>query len=268
MAITKKWATDGPFKLLSTPRAALKGKPETKASKNASEMALVHNILLRGLNSIYLQAPNVKEPVDIMDFMTFSDCWSRVLHAHHLTEETVYFPLLEEQTRQKGAMQNNHSEHEAFLPGLVAFDKFVSAASDDFTLYDSAQFIKLIDDMGPPLEKHLHHEVKVLVDLEKDEAIDWDLMGKTMAQQSKKTADRVGSTTYPLLNSIAYVREVPFMITNSDVSYESGIHGERFPPFPWFVGQIFRWYYVPQLYGAWRFSCCDDYGLPRDLLFV
>jgi len=167
-------------------------------------MALVHNVLLRGLNSIYLQAPNVKYPMDIMDFMVFSDCWSRVLHAHHLTEETVYFPLLEQQSSKKGVMETNHNEHEAFLPGLVAFDNFVSAAADDFVLYDPAKFTKLIDDMGPPLEKHLHHEVKVLVDLEKDEAIDWDLMGKTMAAESKKTADRVGSTTSPLLNSPAY----------------------------------------------------------------
>ncbi|TVY45316.1 hypothetical protein LSUB1_G000957, partial [Lachnellula subtilissima] len=254
MAVTKKWATDGPFKLLSTPRAALKGAPESKASKNASEMALVHNVLLRGLNSIYLQAPNVKDPMDIMDFMVFSDCWSRVLHAHHLTEETVYFPLLEQQSSQKGVMETNHNEHEAFLPALVAFDNFVSAAADDFVLYDPAQFTKLIDDMGAPLEKHLRHEVKVLVDLEKDEAIDWDLMGKTMAAESKKTADRI--------------REVPFMITNSDVTYEGGIHGERFPPFPWFVGQIFRWIYVPRLCAAWKFSCCDDYGLPKDLPFV
>ena len=59
--------------------------------------------------------------------------------------------------------------------------------------------------MGTPLEKHLHHEDKVLVDLEKDEAIDWDLMGKTMAQQSKKTADRVGRTTYPLLRTFPYI---------------------------------------------------------------
>lgn len=66
----------------------------------------------------------------------------------------------------------------------------------------------------------------------------------------------------------AKVKEVPFIITNSDVTYEDGIHGPRFPPFPWLVGQIFRWVYIPQLKGAWRFSSCDDYGVPKELPFV
>lgn len=167
------------------------GAPETKASRNATEMALVHNVLLRALNSIYIQAPNIEEAGDIIDFMSFLDCWSRVLHAHHLTEETVYFPLLEKQTKHKGVMGRNHDEHEAFLPGLVALDNFVVAVTDDVKAYDSTQLLKLIDEMGPPLEKHLHHEVEVLIDLGKDEGIDWELMGKTMAQESKKTADRV-----------------------------------------------------------------------------
>lgn len=57
-------------------------------------------------------------------------------------------------------------------------------------------------------------------------------------------------------------------MTNSDVTYESGIHGDRFPPFPWLVGQLFRWWYVPRLRGAWRFSSCDDYGMPKQLPFA
>ncbi|RDW65618.1 hypothetical protein BP5796_10310 [Coleophoma crateriformis] len=230
------------------------GAPESKASKNASEMALVHNVVLRGLNCIYLQAPNVTDPKDIADFMLFCDAWSCVLHSHHLTEETVYFPLLEGQCQEKGVMSRNHAEHEAFLPGLLRFDAFVSRVKDSGEPYDAAELIKIIDTFGGALERHLHHEIEGLVGLEKDQSIDWDLVGKSMAQHSKKVADRV--------------REVPFIITNSDMTYESGIHGVRFPPFPWFVHQIFRWVYVPQLQGAWRFSSCDDYGLPKELPFA
>ncbi|KAE8445570.1 hypothetical protein EG329_013334 [Mollisiaceae sp. DMI_Dod_QoI] len=252
MSTEKKWA-DGPFKLLSTPRVALNGKPESGASKNASEMALIHNIILRGLNCVYLQARNVQSIQDIQDFMTFCDAWSCTLHSHHKTEETVYFPLLDQQCREKGVASKNHDEHETFLPGLVAFDKFVTGVKEGGS-YDKGIFIEILDDLGPKLEAHLISEIGLLESLEKDDGIDWDLLGKTMAQHSKKVADRV--------------REVPFLITNSDITYESGIHGARFPPFPWFVSQIFRWVYIPQLKGAWRFASCDDYGVPKELAFA
>jgi len=193
----------------------------------------------------------VKNSEDVADFMKFCDAWSCVLHSHHNTEETVYFPLLEDQTKHKGVMAHNHEEHETFVPGLLAFDAFIGGIKDRGAVYDAPQLLKLIDDFGPALEKHLHNEVGVLEELGKDEQINWDLMGKTMAAHSKKVADRI--------------REVPFLITNSDVTYEAGIHGERFPPFPWFVGQIFRWVYIPMMKGAWRFSSCDDYGVPKEL---
>jgi len=248
-----RWA-DGPFKLLSTPRAALKGAPESKASVNVSEMALLHNVIFRGLNCIYLQAPNIKYQEDIMDFLTFCDAWSYTLRSHHNTEETVYFPLVEEQSTRKGVMAQNHAEHEAFLPGLAAFDKFVTDVKASPESYNGLRLVELIDDFGPVLETHLRNEITLLSSLEKDEQMDWDLLGKTISQHSKKVADRV--------------REVPFLITNSDVTYESGIHGVRFPPFPWLIGVLFRWVYVPQLKGAWRFSSCDDYGIPKDLPFA
>jgi len=216
-------------------------------------MALVHNVLLRGLNSIYLQAPYILAS-DVPDFMTFCTCWSTVLHTHHTTEETVYFPLLESMATEKGVMQRNHEEHESFLKGFLAFDVYVSGVRDNGKEYDGGEVVRLIDAFGPALESHLRSEIGLLQSLEKDEGVDWGLMGKTMAGQSKKVSDRV--------------KEVPFLITNSDVTYESGIHGPRFPPFPWAIGQLFRWVYIPQLKGAWRFSSCDDYGVPKELPFA
>lgn len=202
----KKWA-DGPYKLLPTPRSALnvkfskslqrtaadnlfQGQPESGASRNASEMALIHNILLRGLNCITLQAPNVKKPEDIADFMAFCDAWSCTLRSHHNTEETVYFPLLEEQCQEKGVMARNHAEHETFLPGLLAFDEYISNFKADVKSYDGNRVVRLVEDLGPALEAHLRNEIVVLEGLAKDEQIDWDLLGKTMAKHSKKVADR------------------------------------------------------------------------------
>jgi hemerythrin-like domain-containing protein len=206
MSSSKNWA-DGPYKLLSTPRAALKvktmpnihwsnidslsqGESESSASRNASEMALIHNIVLRGLNCITLQANNVKNLEDIVDFMAFCDAWSCVLHSHHNTEETVYFPLLEEQSSEKGVMARNHAEHETFVPGLLALDAYVRSVKDDAKTYDSSKLLKITGDLGPALEAHLRNEIALLESLAKDEKIDWDLLGKTMAAHSKKVADR------------------------------------------------------------------------------
>jgi hypothetical protein len=37
-------------------------------------MALVHNVIIRALNSIYLQAPHVR-PEDVKDFLAYCFCW-------------------------------------------------------------------------------------------------------------------------------------------------------------------------------------------------
>jgi hypothetical protein len=94
-------------------------------------MALIHNILLRGLNCIYLQAPNISNLSDIQDFMAFCDAWSCTLHSHHKAEETVYFPLLKQQYHEKGVQARNHAEHETFLQGLLVFDVFIAEAKDN-----------------------------------------------------------------------------------------------------------------------------------------
>lgn len=82
---TKQWA-DSPFKLIETPRHKLDPTPgrrdlskESGAFGHANEMALVHNVLIRALNCIYLQAPNIKNPKDITDFLTFMHSWSLFL---------------------------------------------------------------------------------------------------------------------------------------------------------------------------------------------
>jgi hemerythrin-like domain-containing protein len=153
-------------------------------------MALIHNIILRGLNCIVLQAKNVKKPEDILDFMAFCDAWTCVLKSHHNTEETVYFPLLEEQSTSKGVMAKNHAEHETFLAGLLALDEYIGIVKADVKSYDGSK-VKITEDLGPALETHLRNEIVLLESLAKDEKIDWSLLGKTMAAHSKKVTDRV-----------------------------------------------------------------------------
>lgn len=49
-------------------------KANDQYAEAASIMVLVHNVIIRGLNSIYKQAPHVK-PEDYADFIAYATCW-------------------------------------------------------------------------------------------------------------------------------------------------------------------------------------------------
>lgn len=106
-------------------------------------MALIHNILLRGLNSIYNQALNISFSEDVTDFMIFCDAWSCTMHSHHKTEEEVYFPMLEEQCTKKGVASRNHDEHETFLRGFGVFDEFVRGVREGEREYGGLDLVRL-----------------------------------------------------------------------------------------------------------------------------
>jgi hemerythrin-like domain-containing protein len=76
-------------------------------------MALGHNAIIRGLNSIYLQAPNIT-PKDNTDFINYAKCWHEVLNGHHEMEETHLFPAIEAKTGEKGIMAGNVEQHRQF----------------------------------------------------------------------------------------------------------------------------------------------------------
>lgn len=102
----------------------------------------------------------------------------------------------------KGVAGKNHDEHETFLPGLVKFDELVKGVKDGGKEYDGGELGRLIEEFGPKLEAHLRSEIELLLSLEADEGIDWDLLGKTMAAHSKKVADRVSPPTSVLLGPV------------------------------------------------------------------
>jgi hypothetical protein len=52
-------------------------------------MALAHNIMVRNLNAVYLQAPNITKKDDIADFIVFVQTLCEEIHHHHSGEEEV-----------------------------------------------------------------------------------------------------------------------------------------------------------------------------------
>jgi len=88
-------------------------------------MAVFHNLLLRSLNTIYLQAPYVKD-ADKKAFVGYSYCWYDAIDAHHTGEEKEFFPWIEEAAGEKGIMDANveqHSQYQiSFVPLVVPVD--------------------------------------------------------------------------------------------------------------------------------------------------
>lgn len=101
------WA-DGPLPLIETPQYAT--KKDDIWTKGATHMALLHNAILRGFNTVYLQAPHIKD-VDKADFVGYSLAWFRFVKSHHDDEEAELFPKVEEVLKEKGIWEETHKEH-------------------------------------------------------------------------------------------------------------------------------------------------------------
>lgn len=104
---SKPWA-DKPMKLVATPLHDT--KKTDLFSTGASHMALLHNSIFRGFNSIYHQAPHVKD-ADKADFVGYSLTWFKFVKSHHDDEEQTLFPKVEELLGDTTVFAETHKEH-------------------------------------------------------------------------------------------------------------------------------------------------------------
>jgi hypothetical protein len=130
----------------------------------ASEMCHVHNMINRGLNSIYLQAPHIT-PTDEKPFCKYVLGWYNLLHSHHSGEERDFFPTVEKMTGVKGIMDNNIDQHKAFHDGMDSLKAFADGVLADEQKYDGSRLVALIDSFGPALMQHLADEIPTILSL-------------------------------------------------------------------------------------------------------
>jgi hemerythrin-like domain-containing protein len=157
-------------------------------------MALVHNSIIRILNCIYLQAPNVKEVKDISDFTTFMHAWVVLIHEHHGNEEKFFFPWLEEEIGVENYMAKCVEQHHAFDPGFKEFEAYVNALIEKKEVYDASRVLKIIDEFGPLLTVHLKDEITAFEELQSlGDKINWKKWNKKVSDLAVKTAATVGA---------------------------------------------------------------------------
>lgn len=109
------------MKLVATP--IYETKKNDLFSTGASHMALLHNSIFRGYNSIYLQAPHVKD-ADKPDFVGYCLTWYKFVKSHHDDEEESLFTKVEDLLDDKAVFEETHKEHRMYLP--PSRDKYVA----------------------------------------------------------------------------------------------------------------------------------------------
>lgn len=261
----KQWA-DGPFELISS--SVLGYQPGEKIKpihECAEEMIIIHNVLLRGINSIYHQCttieslPNAKAV--IADFAHYALQWGEVIEEHHHNEEAIFFPELAKVVGKPELMGAEIAQHHAFHDGLAGYIAYLKGVVDGKETYDGSKLRGIIDALMPPLREHLMHEVNTLKGFDQyDEKTQQELVvtNKRITEQIKSDGQKNPETKYTL---------VPFVLMHHDVTFENGVH-HHFPGIPWFPMLIITWIFVPKHKGWWQFAPCGTDMKPRELKYV
>ncbi|KAI3337280.1 hemerythrin HHE cation binding domain-containing protein [Xylariaceae sp. AK1471] len=243
---------DHPFQLLTTPTYQLHDNEKPNEFVNATtHMALAHNMMIRSLNAMYLQAPHIS-PEQARPFLQFAELWCKVVEHHHRTEEDIFFPMLEEMTGEKDIMKANSEQHDAFQSVLGIFAAYIRQCLSRENKYNGTELIRIFDGFAPVLWQHLSDEIPTLIALEQY----WEKVTgfhAKFAAEVEKTQQELG-----------VLAGAVFVIATHDVEYEGGIHVE-FPPIPsvitWGLRNVAWWAH----HDWWYFAPCDRSGKMRQL---
>jgi len=251
---SKPWA-DAPMKLITTPQY-LTNKTDIFTS-GATHMALLHNSILRGYNSIYQQAPLVVG-ADKADFVGYCLTWYKFVKSHHDDEEETLFTKIEDLLQDKTVFDETHKEHDSFLSGLAEFEAYLRGLKAPADL-SSDELLRIMAGFQDPFEHHFHSEISTISKLSdhpnapKEGTPENTAAAATFKAWGKSTVTKAG---------IADV--VPFFLLNLDGTVEEG-KWANWPPMPapikWGLINIAGSFHS----GWWKFTSCDSAGHPKEL---
>jgi hypothetical protein len=233
-------------------------------------MAMAHNMFMRGLNSIYLQAPHVAKKDDAA-FVRWTLLWCKSIGIHHHNEEHDFFPAIEKMTGQPHIMDGNIEQHHAFHPGLEELERYCNECVGDMSKFEGKRIVEIIDSFGPVLREHLHAEIDTLLSLEKfgdqkmaglEAALDHDAETSMVRQSAKPNEAFMLTHTKKALGLFS---ALPAMLFCHDVEYENGLWRGWPQNAPtglfWTCRNISSW----AIAGPIRFSACDKSGKMQPL---
>ncbi|KAH9884885.1 hypothetical protein F4778DRAFT_762082 [Xylariomycetidae sp. FL2044] len=219
-------------------------------------MALLHNAILRGYNSIYQQAPHVK-PADKADFVGYCLTWHKFVTTHHDDEEQTLFTKVEDVLNDKTVFDETHKEHEAFLAGLAEFSKYLSSLPTPADL-SGTELQRIMSTFEAPFGSHFHSEIGTIA----------SLAAHANAPKPGTDAEAAASLTFKTwgkstVSKAGNLDVVPFFLLNLDGTVEDGMWAS-WPPIPapikWGLTNIGGAWHS----GWWKFAPCSG-GKPKEL---
>jgi hemerythrin-like domain-containing protein len=153
-------------------------------------MCLIHNVMIRGVNTMLNQASSVNSPNDIKDFMEYAISFCVMIHEHHECEEVLFFPMMENATGVPGILDRNVVQHEEFLPKIHDFDVYCKQVRLQVRNYDAKKFVDLIGAFGTLLTRHLTDEIDSFKQLDQYN-LDWDAIVKRLVEYAVAHAHKV-----------------------------------------------------------------------------
>ncbi|KAL2814130.1 hypothetical protein BJX63DRAFT_431533 [Aspergillus granulosus] len=191
------WA-DQPYPLLSTELP--EGHKNATPGSNSvfTSMTLAHNLTIRHLNAIYLQATGIATATDISDFLFFCKTWIDELRTHHAGEESILFPMLDEFTGIQGVMAESEEQHQAFMGGIGELEGYIQRISASTLVgeYSGNELRRIIRGFVGPLMQHLKDEPVQLLEIGERSGGDgikrvWDMFEARLIRDGLATWDKV-----------------------------------------------------------------------------
>jgi hypothetical protein len=220
-------------------------------------MALVHNALIRGFNSIYVQVPYIRDEVK-SDFIGYSLTWAKFATSHHHDEEDNLFIKVAELLQDNNIWTETHKEHEAFIDGVKLFETYLTSLPDKKAL-SPERLISIMDSFREPLGHHLHSEVTTIANLSTHPrappqgTLEAAAAADVFKNWGKKTITKAGMADV-----------APFFFLNLDRTFEQNMWW-GWPPMPkairWGIVNIAGMYHG----NWWKFASCAQDGTPREL---
>lgn len=197
-------------------------------------MVLMHNIILRGLNTIYNQASHVK-PDGHDDFFGYSLCWCEVYENHARGEEMHMFPEIDKAAGEKGLMDFDKHDHDLIQTSLTAQKTHLltlKSSPKTYTPTPLLPLLPLLPTLATPLTTHLTNEIPQLLSLSRFGS---SLPILTICTSASKT----------MTQELDKERGFMFFLLNNDATFEEG-RWVKWRPIP----SLARWGLVKKNLGA------------------
>ncbi|KAI0146231.1 hypothetical protein GGR57DRAFT_290156 [Xylariaceae sp. FL1272] len=254
---------DGPFVLIATPsrRQGLKNTDHFYV-RAATGMTHAHNAIIRGLNAIILQAPNVPSSTDeaynakdVTDFLSFVHSWIKMVNHHHSVEETYIFPEMTKFSGDPNLLEGPLHQHSLFQDGVDALLTYVTTTRPESYRWDGGMR-DVVDSFSKHLTDHLYDEIDTFLGLGHLDSEGYRKLWIGVHAAASESANR--RQKLGMLSDM-----FPCVYGCSDRTFEGG---NPFPMLHWTLPYLIKYWFALGN-GAWRFAPSDWWCQPRQLLF-